>query len=280
MRKVSVADIQKRWDERVIPNGWDTHPNGAELYLKKYGRNISNEKLEALMKVAYHMRSMVFGDYIHEKLYPKDPIVETVKITITFEELMKIPQDVELSKQDVETYKIQPFSIVADNFLIPVIEKFGDSHVLYSYVLETYEKEIKEYLNPYKILSDYEIGECDWDLECTKVNLEDEGYVCEVIETTIDYLASIKCFINKYSNSKKIPAFIEAAKKYGNIKIRIIYCAQENLVSSCEMFIPSEDVGYEIANLINGQGGGELSMFWDDAFYNIQNGIWTYFKNS
>jgi len=151
MRKISVRDIQERWNNRVIPNGWNRHPNGAELYLKKYGRNISDEKLKALMDYAYYMGSIDFGDYIHERLYPQNVVnknvaVKTVKITITFEELIKIPQDVELNEQDVKNYKVSPFSIVADNFLIPVIEEFEKSYVLYSYTLKTYEQEIRDYL--------------------------------------------------------------------------------------------------------------------------------------
>lgn len=45
--------IDKRWMDRVVANGWDKMgEEGARLYLAKYGKNIGDEKREALAKVA------------------------------------------------------------------------------------------------------------------------------------------------------------------------------------------------------------------------------------
>jgi len=66
--------------------------------------------------------------------------------SITIEELKKIPQDVELTEQDLIQYKIQPFSIIVNESAVDVIEKLGDVYVLYSWVLKNFADEIETHL--------------------------------------------------------------------------------------------------------------------------------------
>lgn len=43
-------NLQKRWQDRVVANGWDKMgTEGCKLYLKKYGKNIGIEKLKAFI---------------------------------------------------------------------------------------------------------------------------------------------------------------------------------------------------------------------------------------
>jgi hypothetical protein len=66
-------------------------------------------------------------------------------LSLSFEDLLKIPKDVEISEQQLIDFKAMPFSITVNESPIHVIEKFGNSYVLYSYVLETFQNEIKEF---------------------------------------------------------------------------------------------------------------------------------------
>lgn len=50
MANINESEIIERWNNRVVPNKWHIISNGAELYLKKYGKGISEEKVKALMK--------------------------------------------------------------------------------------------------------------------------------------------------------------------------------------------------------------------------------------
>ena len=52
-KTMSRSDIEDRWRNRIVPNGWNgMGEEGAKLYLKKYGRNISEEKLRNLANCA------------------------------------------------------------------------------------------------------------------------------------------------------------------------------------------------------------------------------------
>lgn len=65
MAKVSEKDIAKRWDERVVPNGWhELGAAGARAYLEKYGRNISMDKANALAEYARQRGYDEFADGI------------------------------------------------------------------------------------------------------------------------------------------------------------------------------------------------------------------------
>ena len=47
------GDVDQRWRSRVVPNGWHTMgKDGAREYVKKYGKGISIQKLEALAECA------------------------------------------------------------------------------------------------------------------------------------------------------------------------------------------------------------------------------------
>lgn len=55
--------IIKRWNEKVVPNGWDKMgAEGAQLYLEKYGHNIGPEKVQAFADYAYSLGFKEFGD--------------------------------------------------------------------------------------------------------------------------------------------------------------------------------------------------------------------------
>ena len=50
---VNMAEIEKRWNERIVPNNWDLMGKaGAEAYLAKYGKGISDEKLRMFASYA------------------------------------------------------------------------------------------------------------------------------------------------------------------------------------------------------------------------------------
>jgi hypothetical protein len=71
---VSQKEIMKRWEERVVANGWEDSAEGARSYLEKYGKNISNEKLQAF---ADYARSECYDDFADEmEEHIKEDVVE------------------------------------------------------------------------------------------------------------------------------------------------------------------------------------------------------------
>ena len=59
------SDIVKRWNERIVRNGWDKEgKSGASAYLEKYGRNIGDEKLQALADYARKMGCVEFAAFL------------------------------------------------------------------------------------------------------------------------------------------------------------------------------------------------------------------------
>lgn len=53
--------IMDRWSKRVVPNGWDKMgAEGAKMYIDKYGKNISNDKLKDFAEYA---RSLGLNDF-------------------------------------------------------------------------------------------------------------------------------------------------------------------------------------------------------------------------
>lgn len=60
---MTIKDIEKRWNERVIPNGWDQMgARGARAYLQRYGRNIGQEKVIKLSQYARSKNAIEFAD--------------------------------------------------------------------------------------------------------------------------------------------------------------------------------------------------------------------------
>lgn len=60
---MSKKDIEKRWNERVVLNGWDTMgASGARLYLERYGKNISDNKLKAFAEYAQSLGRKEFAE--------------------------------------------------------------------------------------------------------------------------------------------------------------------------------------------------------------------------
>ena len=56
-----ITDIIKRWNERVVPNGWDKMgAQGAKNYLEKYGKNVGPEKLKLF---ADYAKSLGLNDF-------------------------------------------------------------------------------------------------------------------------------------------------------------------------------------------------------------------------
>lgn len=62
--KVNEKEIAKRWNERVLPNAWQTDAKGAVLYLTKYGKNISNDKLQAFADYARKQGCEAFAKHM------------------------------------------------------------------------------------------------------------------------------------------------------------------------------------------------------------------------
>ena len=66
---VKLKDIEKRWNERIVPNGWDKMGSeGAELYMEKYGRGMGNDKKLAFVDYARSIDCNEFADYIEGTL--------------------------------------------------------------------------------------------------------------------------------------------------------------------------------------------------------------------
>jgi hypothetical protein len=68
-----MKGIEERWFTRVVTNGWDKQGStGALAYLAKYGKQISNDKLQALADYAYRQGSFEFGAELmkHKKPVP------------------------------------------------------------------------------------------------------------------------------------------------------------------------------------------------------------------
>lgn len=59
-------DIVKRWNERVVPNNWDKTENGAEQYVSKYGKLISQEKLKMFRDYAQSIGCISFVNGINK----------------------------------------------------------------------------------------------------------------------------------------------------------------------------------------------------------------------
>jgi hypothetical protein len=52
-KKINMGDIEMRWNKRVVANGWDKlGEEGAELYLQKFGKGISDDKRNAIADFA------------------------------------------------------------------------------------------------------------------------------------------------------------------------------------------------------------------------------------
>ena len=84
MADVSDKAISKRWNSRVIANGWQTNPMGADLYMEKYGKNISIEKIEALM---YYARSRNCDNFYRGMLKHRDHLAMKLKAKEVAEKL-------------------------------------------------------------------------------------------------------------------------------------------------------------------------------------------------
>ena len=64
-------DIEHRWESRVLYNHWEVQgDNGAMLYLKKYGKNIGNDKLFALAVYAEGMGYPSFAQGLYDRANP------------------------------------------------------------------------------------------------------------------------------------------------------------------------------------------------------------------
>jgi len=60
---ISEKEIAKRWNERIVTNNWHNEgESGVFAYLEKYGRNISNEKIQALADYARKQGFDEFAD--------------------------------------------------------------------------------------------------------------------------------------------------------------------------------------------------------------------------
>jgi len=80
MALINEKEIRERWNSRVVPNNWHNMPDGAALYLKKYGKGISEEKVEAFMNYSrYKSESFYNGmkehlDYMISKRKAREAI--------------------------------------------------------------------------------------------------------------------------------------------------------------------------------------------------------------
>jgi hypothetical protein len=62
-------EIIKRWNERVVPNGWDKQgAKGAKAYLEKYGKKIGAEKLQAFVDYATELGLIEFAKEFKSRL--------------------------------------------------------------------------------------------------------------------------------------------------------------------------------------------------------------------
>ena len=65
-------DRQKYWEDRILYNGWDKlGAAGAAPYLKKYGNNISDEKIESLVNLCKSEGAYDLADGFDEVIHPK-----------------------------------------------------------------------------------------------------------------------------------------------------------------------------------------------------------------
>lgn len=63
------SDIAERWENRVVPNGWDEMgAEGAIAYLEKYGRGIKSAKVQALADYARKMGCDDFAEELEERI--------------------------------------------------------------------------------------------------------------------------------------------------------------------------------------------------------------------
>ena len=63
--------IVDRWNERVVANQWDKMgAEGAQMYLDKYGKNISNDKLKDFAEYARSLGLTEFADEMEGKVNP------------------------------------------------------------------------------------------------------------------------------------------------------------------------------------------------------------------
>lgn len=94
-------EIIKRWNERVIANGWDKMgAEGAKAYLEKYGKNISNEKLLAL------------ADYAREISIPTLISKKLIEFEIEMRSHMKnLPKIKEVTRQYAQAQKFNEDAI-------------------------------------------------------------------------------------------------------------------------------------------------------------------------
>lgn len=61
------SEIDKRWKSRVVPNNWHTMgKEGARAYLKKYGKNIGQSKVDAFYEYATVHGAREFAEGIRE----------------------------------------------------------------------------------------------------------------------------------------------------------------------------------------------------------------------
>ncbi len=71
-RKKIPAGIRKRWNERVVAQGMDGQPDGAQQYLSRYGRNIGAAKVWDLARQAEAEGCPVMANGFWEKAYQID----------------------------------------------------------------------------------------------------------------------------------------------------------------------------------------------------------------
>lgn len=66
---MNLKDIEKRWNERVIPNGWDKQgARGAQYYLSRYGKGIGQEKLIKLSQYARSKNAPEFAEELIKRI--------------------------------------------------------------------------------------------------------------------------------------------------------------------------------------------------------------------
>jgi len=75
--KMNRNEIEKRWKERIVANGWDKMgAEGAKTYLEKYGKKIADDKLLAFADYATELGLTEFANEFKSRLTPAIPIKE------------------------------------------------------------------------------------------------------------------------------------------------------------------------------------------------------------
>ena len=72
-------EIEKRWEERVVLNGWDQQgAEGAKAYLEKYGKKIGEDKLLAFADYATELGLTEFAKEFKSRLTPATVSIKEV----------------------------------------------------------------------------------------------------------------------------------------------------------------------------------------------------------